>query len=95
MNSSFKKPYIALEWKNDHGFTSKEIIRKNDIIKVFLESGDEKILFIDTFIHGGKQTYQIAVHGEKSYIRDLYSKLIEWLNCNHCQINKDSYEVQD
>lgn len=70
--------YIELEF--DYGTSMKhEIIRKKDIIKVWIELPDEEKLMIDTILYNGKD-YTIKIQGSPQEVRLNFHHMRNFLN---------------
>lgn len=70
--------YIAIEFTyGEH--TNREIVRKNDIIKVWVELPDEEKLMIDTILSNGKD-YTIKIQGSPQEVRLNFHHMRDFLN---------------
>ncbi len=79
-----ENPNLALEWEDSEGYAHKEIIRKKDIIKVYMVIDGENTLVIDTVLPSSVyKMHTIEINGSSHFIYHLYAKLTNWLNCDH------------
>ena len=83
-NKTNKNDYISINWYEDYPegkYPHKEIIRKKDILKVYIDSLCRKTLYIDTRLPNNK-IHTIEIHCDEVAIGKIHYDLEGFLEAN-------------